>query len=972
MAYNSAHTGPEIDAAVQLLGQIQEARDSTSQDLSKVTDLASQVKVEAAQVAGQAEAVTSKASQVSQDKAVVEQARQEVVSAAAAASEAMDSASLSAASALESQNAASISEHSAAGSQLAAGLSEQVSAESASEAKAAAAQAEDDRKSAAESAASAAASAANAEAVVTGGSASVNPGPGLIPLADAQGVIDGEWIPDDIARTAAVEAAAKAADEALDAVAESRASLARFLLPSPEAPVIRDDGSPLQAGDRYTNTIDQAEYLYTYSGWQPNESLQAIAELEAEISVSPGATKLPRAKGDGKIDIGWLPDEVARSEDLSSLEEDFQAYKTDSDAGIMATSTDQRTMYRRKIKLQLPIRGAYHDAVYALGFTLLYPTAIAVDKSSDQVIISYGTTGTSNIWAYWYFYKLSTGALINCLRVEHNVNESIVIRYESGSTYSENMFPGATRVAYTSLSYDLAAAGQSNLGRIDLTGAEDRTPLSELPVTFPVAGRTVFSWMDWTGEEWIVQHYGRHQGRFRRYLFDRFNADFTSRVGTITTPFNFTGDTSGDNYLTSPKSQGFAVLNGELFCSMGAPFRYSGSSSNNNPKAPGKQVGLTCVDSTGGNLRAALCQADSFIACLQPHIDFTPLQSETEGLSSNNGVLYNLWLGLSPNDEGATTRGLVLFEEMSADPDAIDFSPYGTHQRGINNDVAFQSIVHHDDSTMGLCHPITGVPFTSWAQICKAMVGVGWSTYRFVGTGQAMTDILGNTVNTSSCVFAFTSVGGTIFYVEIFRNTGYEKFYISPSAGTQVRAGFTFGIALSSLPVDQSAVATNDNTLGKISTYKNTNAPATQFEFWTQTADGTAKQLAGYIRCSNLSTAYNTTSDMTLKKLLRNFPRELAREIVRLIQVYGFSFNGTDKEEFGVFAQELYEVYPDAVTPGFWSVVNPNTMEEHACQECEVAQYTPWAVDYSKLIAPMLVAMQDLDERLSAIEERLS
>jgi len=618
--------------------------------------------------------------------------------------------------------------------------------------------------------------------------------------------------------------------------------------------------------------------------------------------------------------------------------------------------------------LELPTRGAYTDQILALGFTFLYPTAIAVDRSANQLIISYGTSGKTDIWAYWYFYDLTTGALINCLRVEYNVNESIVIRYEKGATYSENMFEGATRYAYTSLSYDLAAAGQSNLGRIDLTGMAQRVPLSALPVTFPVAGRTVFSWLDWTGEEWIAQHYGRNQGRFRRFLFDRFSPDFTIRVGTLTTPFSFTGDTSGDNYLTSPKSQGFATLNGELFCSIGAPFRPSGSTANNNPRAPGKQVGLACVDAIGRNLRSALCQVDKFIECLQPHIKFIAKQSETEGLSSNNGKLYNLWLGLSPNDAGADTYGLVLFEELSTAKDAIDFSAYGTHQRGLLDDVAFQSRVHHDDSPLGLCSPVTGDQFTTWAQICAMMVGTGVSTYRFVGTGQTMTDVMGTLVNTSACLLEFTSVGGSVFYVEIHRNTGYEKWYVNPTAGIQTRIGLTWGIALASLPIDQSALVLNDNTMGKVSSYKNTNSGATQYEFWNLNADGTAKQLAGYIRCSGQTTAYNTTSDATLKTDLGELSKETAREVLRLIRIHKFAFNGSSYEEYGPFAQELHKVYPYAVTPGFWTAVNPATGEENTCQECEVAQYTPWAVDKSKLVDVVIVAIQDLDDRIAAIE----
>ncbi|QPH42346.1 hypothetical protein IYR97_13485 [Pseudomonas fulva] len=306
MAYNSAHTGPEIDAAVQLLGQIQDARDGTSQDLIKVKGLSSQVKADAIQVSADAQTVAEKAAQVASSSAAVEQARVQVVSATVAAEEAMGEAALSANSAQESQAAASVSEHAAAQSQLAAGLSEQVSAEHAAEATQAANQVSADRMAAQSSAESAATSARNAEAVVTGGTASVTPNPGLIPLADSAGKIDADWLPESIARAGEVQAAAAAAAEAVDTAAEAQSRTERFLLPSPEAPVVRDDDSPLQVGDRYFNAVDQVEFIYTNYGWQANDSLQAIAELRGEITETPIALGIPRADSSGKINPDWL------------------------------------------------------------------------------------------------------------------------------------------------------------------------------------------------------------------------------------------------------------------------------------------------------------------------------------------------------------------------------------------------------------------------------------------------------------------------------------------------------------------------------------------------------------------------------------------------------------------------------------------------------------------------------------------
>lgn len=131
MAYDSAHTGPEIDAAVQMLTQVQDARDSTKKDVVEVRTLAAQVDSNAEQVQSNASSVRTKAEQVSANAQQVEQARAQVVSAIATAEDAKDLATAAAGSAVTSRQAASVSQQAASRSEVAAGLSEQVSAESA-------------------------------------------------------------------------------------------------------------------------------------------------------------------------------------------------------------------------------------------------------------------------------------------------------------------------------------------------------------------------------------------------------------------------------------------------------------------------------------------------------------------------------------------------------------------------------------------------------------------------------------------------------------------------------------------------------------------------------------------------------------------------------------------------------------------------------------------------------------------------
>lgn len=87
----------------------------------------------------------------------------------------------------------------------------------------------------------------------------------------------------------AMDLALESANAAEDSADLATARTARFLAPVSTPPVIRDDGTPLQIGDRYVNTVDQAEYIYKTDGWVVNDSLAAIADLENASDPAKGA-----------------------------------------------------------------------------------------------------------------------------------------------------------------------------------------------------------------------------------------------------------------------------------------------------------------------------------------------------------------------------------------------------------------------------------------------------------------------------------------------------------------------------------------------------------------------------------------------------------------------------------------------------------------------------------------------------------
>lgn len=83
--------------------------------------------------------------------------------------------------------------------------------------------------------------------------------------------------------------AAQAAEDAAD-VATNRT--AGFLSPSLVDPVMRDNGLPLEQGDRYFNTADQLEKIYTASGWAANDSIEAIESIRNSSDPEKGGREV--------------------------------------------------------------------------------------------------------------------------------------------------------------------------------------------------------------------------------------------------------------------------------------------------------------------------------------------------------------------------------------------------------------------------------------------------------------------------------------------------------------------------------------------------------------------------------------------------------------------------------------------------------------------------------------------------------
>jgi Chaperone of endosialidase/Head domain of trimeric autotransporter adhesin len=123
----------------------------------------------------------------------------------------------------------------------------------------------------------------------------------------------------------------------------------------------------------------------------------------------------------------------------------------------------------------------------------------------------------------------------------------------------------------------------------------------------------------------------------------------------------------------------------------------------------------------------------------------------------------------------------------------------------------------------------------------------------------------------------------------------------------------------------------------------------------------TYTQIGSITASSGTVVAYNTTSDRRLKTDNGTYRKGLST--LNQIKIHDYTWKETNGKDVGVFAQELYKVYPGAVSKGDDKVENdPSKIEQR------------WQVDYSKLVPVLVAATQELsakNEQLTAKSEQL-
>jgi hypothetical protein len=189
-----------------------------------------------------------------------------------------------------------------------------------------------------------------------------------------------------------------------------------------------------------------------------------------------------------------------------------------------------------------------------------------------------------------------------------------------------------------------------------------------------------------------------------------------------------------------------------------------------------------------------------------------------------------------------------------------------------------------------------------------------------------------------------TSLGGG--RLAFFAGSSYTHFVLD---GNTQRVGIGTGSPSSVLEVSGSAntakIRATQTGAGNYSYASNAaNNSGTYYHFDFEDAG----VMHGSITSNGTNVAYNTASDQRLK-IDSGVVIDLS--CLRSVRVHDFLWKDSKKADRGVFAQEVIELFPNAVTrPEHWDGV--------------------WQVDYSKFVADLIAGWQNHDARLQRLEEK--
>ena len=210
-----------------------------------------------------------------------------------------------------------------------------------------------------------------------------------------------------------------------------------------------------------------------------------------------------------------------------------------------------------------------------------------------------------------------------------------------------------------------------------------------------------------------------------------------------------------------------------------------------------KSVGTILWDESGNVLSKTAVDQQAIRDYVSNVLGATPHYCESEGIYSDpTGRVYTLVLYINEkNQSGSEDGGILIFEEFSSDPDAIDFSssalilPTNSYRGGLYPITRIYDSIT-GEYTAAYYNPFTKTAFTDWYEICGYMIALGISEFRYYADSPAVvkpTDMLGNVVPVNYGLITISNCNNTNFIAECVGSDTTRTFFLNYSAKTQTK-----------------------------------------------------------------------------------------------------------------------------------------------------------------------------------------
>lgn len=410
-------------------------------------------------------------------------------------------------------------------------------------------------------------------------------------------------------------------------------------------------------------------------------------------------------------------------------------------------------LFSRRIYKQLPAVFPFYDTIVnTYQHDYIYPQGFTIDWDAKEVFIVYEPSMDGDTQRWVVVWGLD-GIYKTVFSAGNSGGEGIVVKYENGSRYMYIKTDAGKLGKY------LINVLPANMTRIQ--------PVQEYDLNIAFE----FSYRNGT---WIVEQgnpgYGTYQRRTAHHLFD----DSFNRIGQIDIASEYGGYYSSEYADYIPKRQGIALGDNEIYQAIGGSYR-----TDTGEIIPYSYQGITVLDRSGEIISEALMNPGLMINKLIQTENTYSERIENEGVHvAPDGKVYSLAVHLLDFEANLSQmNGLIIYEEMSAHKDAVDYSDcariFPRVSRQLIENGAFPS-------TNGKMYdPYKATEMTTFEDILALMEGIELSNFSFfsntITTG--IKDVSGKTVPSDTLV-TITNANNYTYYVRYTGTTTTNEFVI--------------------------------------------------------------------------------------------------------------------------------------------------------------------------------------------------